>query len=68
MPYPLRLEIEVRFYSLYCAYSLISEFSHVTDGIATFKVANNVFVLFFLLFNGLYTSNLTAKFPTTLNV
>ena len=69
MPYQtVALEIEVRFYPLYCAYTLISEFSHVSDRIATFKIADNVFVLFFLLLNGLYTSNLTTKFPTTFNI
>ena len=69
MPYQtIALEFELRLYPLYCAYSFSCEFSNITDGIATFQIADNVFVLFFLLLNGLNASNFTTKFSTTFNV
>ena len=69
MPYQIiTLKIELRFYPLYRAYSFSCQFSHISDGIATFKITDNVVILFFLLFNGLYTSNLTTKFPTSFNI
>ena len=58
MPYQtITLEIELRFYPLYSAYSFSCQFSNVSDGITSFQITYNIVILFFLLFNGLNASN-----------
>ena len=61
MPYQtITLEIELRFYPLHRAYSFSSQFSNITDGIATFQITNDIVMFFFLLFHSLNAANFTT--------